>query len=427
MTELQKELYELLLRENSKSQKAGEPFFPEPKELKKIASRCSDAQAEKTLAFYEDNEPIESTPGDSARDEISGFCELALWLVYLNHDADNLTDWSFFREIISKLYQLYDQRKNFIPIAQSRGINALPELVRSGVIEKDLEGNKKAQIGDVSFYLQPDFPALSVQDCKLHDVLLSEYYKTRNLSVVLPLRDYAFKCGRKTTKSALKDLRKEVYGSLKALSNISYECTEKINGVDVPSGILRINGGTALIKNSCIYYNFNYDLKKFLDNMAPLDLSVETLLADPRTNQYHFSRWIDQCYRMNESKDGFLKISIQSFLKHSPMLPDIDTVREKRQSARKKIIEPFFRDMDATPRYYDFYTKDGQRIDDFTALDYETFAAGSVLIDVSDYPAHSSRLTAKKARAKRAKKGGEVDAKGGGSRRKRGGKSTQAL
>ena len=133
--------------------------------------------------------------------------------------------------------------------------------------------------------------------------------------------------------------------------------------------------------------------KETLERLPPMDYSRETLTADPRTNQYFFSRYIDQNYRVNEGRERVSTISIKTLLSKAQNLPTIEEVRKGRHSPKARIIQPFFRDLDNIERlYYDVVGKDGQIIADPTNLDYDTFIQCSIRVDYSEYETHPERV-----------------------------------
>ena len=292
--------------------------------------------------------------------------------------------------------ELIEQGLPFVKMAQNKAINALPAFFKTN-LQIDVLGNATGDANGVNFIIDgyaSNAEGLKAQTYMLNDALLIKYTQTRSQTIELPLKEYAEMRGLTgKTKDQLKNLRKEVVSALSLLASISYQCKERVKGKMVDSGLIRINGGTAIVKNGVIRWNYNTDLIPWLERLPPMDYSRETLTADPRTNQYFFSRYIDQNYRVNEGRERVSTISIKTLLSKAQNLPTIEEVRKGRHSPKARIIQPFFRDLDNIERlYYDVIGKDGQIIADPTNLDYDTFIQCSIRVDYSEYETHPERV-----------------------------------
>lgn len=416
MTREQRKLLTLLTRENKLSRDLKEPYiYDDNKAFEEIAAAIDDDSVEGIIAEYK-----------TAEDGNSGHIELLLWTIYMHNGGAHgkALNWGKLRGL---LYALIEQNSNFIKVSQNKITNAFPALFNAD-LQIDLEGNATANVKGVNFEIKgftfgPNGKlSLRTQTRMLFDAFLNKYYQVREPSITMPLKEYAELRGKKTTPDALKELRKEVVEDLTVLKFISAQCSEKIKGKRTPSGYIGLCGGTAFIKNGIIYFNFNPDLTKTLNVLAPLDYSKETLKADPRTSVYYFSHYIDRNFRRNEGKKRQNIISVRTLLETTPNIPKIEDI--KRAYVKQRIIQPFFRDLDRINRIlYTVVDEKKNVVEDPLKLDYDTFIGCSIIIENYDeYPQHPERIKKRELKKKPVqKKGGEQVAKGGGTSCKKGG------
>lgn len=413
MTRSQRELQQILNKRNDEAAALGRPYIRNPATLQQIAqatdpkaaARIVEGEATGTPAFID---TTQTGPDDNP-------FEVLIWAAYLGtqvcrpynaerHSEETQSTWAIFRQALA---ELIEQDSPFIKIAQSKATNALPALFKKD-LQLDVMGNATAEAGGVSFMIDKYTTlagGLRTQAYMLNDALLSKFSQTHTPTVELPLREYAEMRGLSGSKDQLKDLRKEVAADLEALASISYRCKEKVKGKYQDSGIIRINGGTAIIKNGIIRWNFNADLIPWLERLPPIDYSRETLKADPRTNEYYFSRYLDLNYRRNEGKDRAPIIAIKTLLQQSPNIPTVEDVKGGRGSIKQKILSPLFRDLDRIDRLlYDVLDENKEIVDDPLKCDPETvISAYSIRVDYSDYPTHPQRVKQRERREKAKK------------------------
>lgn len=413
MTRSQRELQQILNKRNDEAAALGRPYIRNPATLQQIAqatdpkaaARIVEGEATGTPAFID---TTQTGPDDNP-------FEVLIWAAYLGtqvcrpynaerHSEETQSTWAIFRQALA---ELIEQDSPFIKIAQSKATNALPALFKKD-LQLDVMGNATAEAGGVSFMIDKYTTlagGLRTQAYMLNDALLSKFSQTHAPTVELPLREYAEMRGLSGSKDQLKDLRKEVAADLEALASISYRCKEKVKGKYQDSGIIRINGGTAIIKNGIIRWNFNADLIPWLERLPPIDYARETLAADPRTNQYYFSRYLDLNYRRNEGKDRAPIIAIKTLLQQSPNIPTVEDVKGGRGSIKQKILVPLFRDLDRIDRLlYDVLDENKEIVDDPLNCDPETvISAYSIRVDYSDYPTHPQRVKQRERREKAKK------------------------
>ena len=342
--------------------------------------------------------------------------ELALLLAFRNAEYYNTHEQAraaLEKEQEALLSKIFPQGSIYARIAQNPATNALSKIARNGVqLMLDSPdavatiGDKKKKL-DFIFKDATEYGIIKTQDNMLLDALLLVFQQTRRQMVTLAIKDYAELRGRSTTTENLREVRKEVIESLERLRNIGVSYHERVRGKYVFHGGMRLNGGTAIVRNGVIYWNWNTDFMESLSHAAPMDYAKETLLADPRTNVYYFSRFIDLHYRSNEGKPTENTITVRTLVGLARNLPTIDEVKAGRHSPKKRIIEPFFRDLDTIDRLiYSVYDKDGNEVQPEHITDYETFMGCKIVFDVSaaGLPKHDERTKARKRREEKAKK-----------------------
>lgn len=412
MTRSQRELAQILTAKNKAAADAGRPWIKSTATLQQIAQATHPDAAARLVEGEKTGTPAFIDTRQTGDDDNP--LEVFIWAAYMGtritskqtYNKDDPGDpWYLFRQALA---ELIEQESPFFKIAQSKATNALPALFKKD-LQLDMIGNATAEAEGVEFRIanyENLAGGLRTQSYMLFDALLRKFTQTHSPTIELPLREYAELRGLSGSKDQLKDLRKEAVADLEVLAAISYRCKERIKGKLVDSGVIKINGGTAIIKNGIIRWNYNADLVPVLEKLPPADYSRETLKADPRTNQYYFSRYLDLNYRRNEGKDRVNVISVKTLLSKAQNLPKIEDVKKSRGSAKQKIITPFIRDLDNIERL-DYYVMDesGQEISDPLALDYETFVKCSIrVLSYDDYPEHPERVRSRKKREADKKK-----------------------
>lgn len=380
-----------------------------------IIETLSDSAAHRLLPVIRDTiaENIKANGGNM--DKAQTAIQLALTMLltlepatgsyWKNHKAER-------DNLVEALVENLDGWEKYSPygkIAQNRVTNALAAIPRGAIQLKLDSPDAVATVGKgkskVDFVLRDALEngALKTQDNMLLDALLMEFYKTRQQTTLLSLDDYLRLRGREVTPSNRKEMRKEVIASLERLQNIRFTYNEKApNGKYYQRGNVRLNGGTAVIENSVIRWNWNADFMNSLMNYAPLDYSKETLLADPRTNVYYFSRFFDAHQRRNEGKPNANTVTVAKLLEVARNISTIEEVKAKRGSPKQKIIEPFFRDLDNIDRLlYSVYDADGNEIQPEEIMDYETFIGCKIVFTLEGRPENLERIAARKKREKK--------------------------
>lgn len=310
---------------------------------------------------------------------------------------------AFFSKYIGQQIAPELSLEEFYYIVQGKGINALTKAKTQNLVPAQI-----GLLGDAVIKVDNDFTLTIKKYAELKngirttaymllDCLVIHFTETgsRSAQIRLPLEKYMEMRGLKDKKEA----RAQVIEDMEALKRIEYEARERIRGKWVHSGSISIFGGTGLIKNSVIYFNFNADFYNQLKNYCIMEYPKELLKANPKKNPhaYYFGRYIAENYRMNEGKERQNCITIQALLEQSPELPSYETVMSTDRAIYKRIIYPVIRDLDSIgPLYYDLVSKDGNIIDDPQGLTYDEFKACKIIVDYSDFPKHEQRIAKRK-------------------------------
>lgn len=302
---------------------------------------------------------------------------------------------------------LEKQNATFALVPLNNGMRALAEI-NTGIADID-ENTKEGKIvvGNVTF--EGKVAKVSTGALMLNDFFLKETHRTRSASLAIPLRDYAIIKGRSTAKQPLQTLKAEILRQMDELKALRYSCYETVNGKKKYSGQLEINGGTAFVVNGYIYWNYNPDLySQLMAITAPADYPKELWAANPRTSTYYFGRYIATNWRLNEGKPGREKITMRTLTSKSPNLPTYDEVMKGNRDLTGRIVKKTFIDLDALDTlYYDFYTAEGEKVENPEKLDYQTFINGYILVDYSEYPQHPDRVKKGQERRKKAREAKE--------------------
>ena len=301
---------------------------------------------------------------------------------------------------------LTDQTATFAQVSQSKTSNALVKINANRADIDRMTGRGKIKIQDTVFEVEGYTGKLSTGALILMDIFLYECRRTGNASVSIPLTDLARMKGRSMSKPALDKLRAETVAQMNELAAISYRGRSRVSSRWMDSGRIQLNGGTAVIVNSAVNWNFNQDFFTDVTRIAPMEYPRLLWKVDPRTSQFYFGRYIAENYRMNEGKAGRQRIRIKTLVDQSPNLPSYEAVMAGNRNVRDRIIRKTFADLDALDAvlYYEVYTADGQLVEYPDTLDYDTFIKGYVKIDYSNFPQHPERLAASKKRADKRKR-----------------------
>lgn len=181
--------------------------------------------------------------------------------------------------------------------------------------------------------------------------------KVQDISIDFPLEDYAIACGKKTTKDALKDVRKSLKSDLTTLYNVSVSWSQKTkyrNGKEDVTDFMDTRIITAKgIKNGVVHIEFS---PRYAEALSKHSVSSKYPTALFKINAYNGNAWIManiiNSHYHNEAKarrGSNKRLQVKTLLK-SLDLPTFKQVRETRKSWKDRIKEPFEKCLDELMR-----------------------------------------------------------------------------
>ena len=433
MTREQTALLNHLKKDNKQARANGKAYLTDTKPLEAFCEKIPKDNAKEFLARY-----------PALKAEMNADFEQLCWLLYfrcvsntmqVNIDKKNPSRdfidvpdtpqnkefWALLTDILSNLNRMNGA---FVEMSQNRVINSFPKTLSIGyqpeigyenTATSIVTGKQRHQ--DIKYTLtnywlndnKTDALTPTVSALKLFRYFLLTFSSNHSQLADIPLREYASiikdKAPEEISASALKDLKEQVVRDLDFLKNIYYDCQEMENRKWVHSGSISWNGGTALVKQGHIYWNWNTDFIPELERYAPAICNKAIFTAKLNTDEFFFYDLIDTNYRLNEDKpDQLNKIKIRRFLDVCVRIPKYENV--KNREYKKQIIAPFHRIIDELKNIeIAIYNEDGvPRTTPDEWLNYEEFENGYVVVDYSDYPVNTVRIEHKRARAEKKRK-----------------------
>jgi len=228
--------------------------------------------------------------------------------------------------------------------------------------------------------------------------------------ISIPLKNYMEMRGLKDEKEA----RKQIKEDLEALYNLKFEkFTQPIHGKKEDFFNLAIIGSHG-IENGKIIVSLDGVFSKLLAYYPaiPIHKGVFKLKANKNPCAYYFSKKIHEHKFMNSGKKNEDIIAVMTLLEAAQnVLPSYEEVFNGNRDYKKKIIAPFYRDMEALVDIgmlseWTYWHKNGIPLTyaELDNLDYETFKGLNVKVTWTEYPDQSNRLEAKNKRIKAAEK-----------------------
>ena len=210
----------------------------------------------------------------------------------------------------------------FLPVPMPNGLMQFPFLNTGDIRYEARTRQGVSVVGDTEFVLTNDNVKPATMMLFLY--LLYKARDTNNPKVYVPLMEYAEVRKRSTTKPAMQKFRVEIMEQLAELKEMKYKGFAFIKGKRTPTGVIEFNGGTALIENGNIHWNFNQDLYESLFKDLPEDVPREIFSLNLRkyANAFYFGMYIAQNWRLNEwDMPARKKITIGTLISISPELP----------------------------------------------------------------------------------------------------------
>lgn len=235
---------------------------------------------------------------------------------------------------------------------------------------------------------------------------LHEYGTSKDRSegnVTLSLSEYMNYRGLSDEKTAREEATKAIFLLLNSV--VTVRSRKKVNG----RGKSKLTGGFTLLSRGNVengYIMLEGLSEIFTNDVTLMDMPKAAFSINSQTYKHAFVMiWhISRMYRQNEDKPSRIdpetrrgKVSIYNLLSkiNIPTRQEVDT--SKGESYKRKIIDPFFNNMDAL--------KEGGMIDDYTVikangkpvknpriLNINDFYSAMLDIDYSNYPINEERV-----------------------------------
>lgn len=323
-----------------------------------------------------------------------------------------------------EMNELTKENERYVKIMQSPSLNQIPYAN-----VKNVEVGKRDD--DIELVLSPtlslrieDYTSISYNSTKgsrikynvlangippaawlLFYIMLAELTnnRTEDLSVKISIIEYINLRG--LSKNSYSDTVEQLGRDLAILSKIGYSATEKHRGKDVKIGGRKLCGGTAILEDGHIKFNFNMDFEEQFKTLEVLDMPEDFFKLDLNNNPHSLamSLWIVQNYRINEGKKTLEMISVATLLNKCPGIPSSQKVADSDRHYKKRITAPFFKNLDALRMNYTFLDANNNEIDK-EAVDIKTFLKAKVKMDYSNFPENLERLAKRSENIAAAKK-----------------------
>lgn len=226
----------------------------------------------------------------------------------------------------------------------------------------------------------------------------------------IPLKEYMEMRGLKDEKEA----RKQIKEDLEAIYNLKFEkFTQPIHGKKEDFFNLAIIGSHG-IENGKIIVSLDGVFSKLLSYYPaiPIHKGLLKLKANKNPCAYYFAKKIHEHKFMNSGKKNEDIIAVMTLLEAAQnVLPSYEEVFNGNRDYNKKIIAPFYRDMEALVDIgmlseWTYWHQNGIPLTDaeIENLNYEIFKELNVKVTWTEYPDQSNRLEAKNKRIKAAEK-----------------------
>lgn len=330
-----------------------------------------------------------------------------------------------------KLPPLESEKDRYSTILQGKATNALAHAAKKKFKKDELSQVVSTEENGITIFLRSDNNLIiSVNTKKVLDILtikLTEqipYGKkatsddlARNREVELSVSDYMRICDIKDRKEASKQLTQ----AIQTLFDVNLEWIE--NRLHVPKGkkkavyepyhwqarILEAVGRNFYLKpvqNGKVVVQFTYNITEYLSQAYPMQFpqNLFVINSHKHRNSYYLGRKLAEHHNMNSGKGNENRVSVMSLINACPSLPSYEDVMERDGAIKKRIIDPFERDLMALKNEYNvlsewhYCNNNGTSLTDeqIERYDYNTWAKWLVEFELIDYPDQSKRLAKKR-------------------------------
>ena len=243
--------------------------------------------------------------------------------------------------------------------------------------------------------------------------------------VEITVREYMDICGLKDYKEANRQLNE----SIRTLFDVALKWEEERSYI--PDGkkkrvrelftwnarILEATGTNAdlvPVKRGKAVVEFTVKIAEYLSQAYIMPFPVELLKINGKVNphSYFIGRKLAEHHNMNIAKDNANRISVLTLIHACPDLPSYDEVMAETRQVKKRIIDPFDRDMIALKDEYEilknwhYCNSKGEPLtnEQIESYSYSTWKEWLVEFELADYPDQSERIAKIEERKKKAYK-----------------------
>lgn len=354
------------------------------------------------------------------------------------------TDGIIPRQSVPSLSDKSTEQVHFSPMLHGKATDAISQMRNDQLIINDITGIATVKNGDVTLSLD-DFNSfigtLGVSTHKLLSTAVTQFTnlnhtgekrQLRQLRVIIPLKEYAKKCGydvnehpendspeaiekeKKRVKTVLDNVRRKINKDLNILFGASISWKEEIKGNERNFLDVHIIGSKG-IKSGNILIEFTASMAEYLICL-PLTQYPEALyrLDERNQNAYSIGYKIATYFSMdnNQIRGTANLLKVETLLKNTS-LPTYEEVQEKdRGHWEQRIKEPFENALESLVKcgfledWRYSYSK-GAELTDKEAeniSDYQTFSQLFVYFTLKNAPNHIARIEEHKEKKENKKK-----------------------
>lgn len=315
--------------------------------------------------------------------------------------TDNKLAASLYGELEQTLPVITPKENPYSMVRQGTVTNTLSKMTPTKhslpVNIDNIAGTATYQQGRMSLIVPytKDFEGLKDSAHHLLDAITREYTATggKEAKVVLHINEYMELRGLRDKKETTKQVRKDlnVLTSIK----IAWENNEKNSKATGSFGFINIaEKGEYNAKSNTIEFTFTQSFFDILKTYNPMPYPDKLFKINSKRHPYSraLGRKIAEAKNMDFNKPKEDILTVKSLLTQCFGMPSYEEVMKGGRDVKRKIIDPFIRDMDALEEEgicsYHFLHKDNTPLTDkeLDRISYNDFITLKVVITWFDYP-----------------------------------------
>lgn len=282
------------------------------------------------------------------------------------------------------------------------------------------------QKGNLSIIIpySKEFEGLKDSTYHLLDAITREFTRTGERTVILRMADFMELRGLKDKR----EVAKQINADLNVLTSIkiSWESTEKYKGIKSFGYINIAEKGEFYTRPSRIEFIFTQSFYDILKTYNPMPYPDKLFRINSKRHPYSraLGRKIAELKNMDFGKTKEDILTVANLLEQCFGMPTYEEVMKGNRDVKRRIIDPFIRDMDALEEEgicsYHFLHKDNTPLTDkeLDRISYNDFITLKVIITWFDYPSEI-QVAKLERKAQKAEKGEAIKKKKGRGRPKK--------